>query len=111
MAGMIDAARQAALRELLPVGADVDGQDGDGRSALWQAAHGGARVVVFLTEQPRVGAPRCTPQRATTVAAAIWRWFGGWPATAGRSPSRTTPGPPRSALPRSPAISAVQWLY
>ena len=45
----------AALRELLPVGADVDGRDGDGRSALWQAARRGLLVVVVHLAE-RLGA-------------------------------------------------------
>ena len=51
MADTIDATGQAALRELLPVGAEIDGQDGDGRSALWHAAWRGLlRVAVYLVE-------------------------------------------------------------
>ena len=47
-----DDADQAALRGLLPVGADVDGRDGDGRSALWHAAlQGKLEVAIHLVEK------------------------------------------------------------
>ena len=52
MADQIGAAGRAVLRELLPAGADVDGRDADGRSALWHAAlRGKLEVVVHLVEQ------------------------------------------------------------
>ena len=53
----MDDACLAALRELLPAGADVDGLDGDGRSALWHAADRGLLgVAIHLGEQ--LGASR-----------------------------------------------------
>ena len=52
MADMIDAAGQAALRELIPVGADVDDQDADGRSALWHVSwRGELEAVVHLVAE------------------------------------------------------------
>ena len=56
MADPIDAAASmAALRELLPVGADVNGQDGEGQSALWRASRRGLLVVVVHLAE-RLGA-------------------------------------------------------
>ena len=52
MTDQLDTAGLGVLRELLPVGADVDGRDGDGRSALWHAARRGELgVVVHLEEE------------------------------------------------------------
>ena len=49
MTDQIDAAGLAVLRELLPVGADIDARDADGRSALWHAVvRGELGVVVHL---------------------------------------------------------------
>ena len=49
---MINATGRTALRELLPVGADVDGRDGDGRTPLWYAAwRGKLGLVVHFKEK------------------------------------------------------------
>ena len=107
------------LHELLPVGADVDGQDVAGWSALWHAAVRGALgVVVHLAENlgasptladrhgsspmyAAAGAPGGQPNRdaaggPTYTTAGISQWYSGWLATAGRSPSRTSSASPRS---------------
>ena len=75
----IGATNLAVLRELLPEGADADGRDGDGRSALWHAAHRGELgVVIHLAEQ--LGASPILPDkdgRSPLFAAAGYGGGGG----------------------------------
>ena len=76
MTDQIEATSPAALGELLPVGADVDRWDGDGRSALWHAARRGELGgVIHLAELAGNGRSVTQPDNRgfTPLYAAAWQ--------------------------------------
>jgi len=121
MADQIDATGLAAIiRDRFPVDGDVDGLDGDGRSALWHAAHRGElAVVVYLAQH--LGASVTLPDsagRSPLYAAAGYASGGGhldvvrWLARNGGSvtQSRNNGATPLWAAAHSCHLETLQWL-
>ena len=91
-------------------GGSVTRPDNGGATPLFIAAAGTSQGGAVAGQQRRVDRPlargalgphsRTTagpPRSSSLCSRAISRWCGGWPATAGRSPSRPTPGSPHPA--------------